>query len=186
MRLTMFYLWIGPWHSNFYNRLVPLLHGQQSGTPSNHTKWISICVKFSYDRELIHAQEKVWIELQDVFGKSDRNCSMQDLNKLPYLECCVKEALRLYSSVPHIERHVKEDFQLGSNLMNWLIVIYTTIDIYKVICRRIYDSSWMQYNFIALRNTSQSATVSESMDLRSGAFLFWWNRRTSPVRLHSV
>ncbi len=56
------------------------------------------------------------MELLDVFGESDRGCTMQDLADLPYLECCVKETLRLYSTAPHIERHVNEDFQLGIDI----------------------------------------------------------------------
>ncbi|XP_057376934.1 cytochrome P450 4C1-like [Daphnia carinata] len=62
-------------------------------------------------------QENVWTELRDVFGESDRPCSQQDLSDLTYLECCIKEAMRMYSPVPHIERHVKEDFKIGDYLI---------------------------------------------------------------------
>jgi cytochrome P450 family 4 len=38
---------------------------------------------------------------------------MKDLNEMKYLECCIKEALRLYPSVPVIARKIGEDIQIG-------------------------------------------------------------------------
>ncbi|KAI9560160.1 hypothetical protein GHT06_014171 [Daphnia sinensis] len=54
-------------------------------------------------------QEKVNEELNRVFGNADRPVTMADLSELKYLECCIKEALRLYPSVPFFSRLVKED-----------------------------------------------------------------------------
>jgi cytochrome P450 family 4 len=39
---------------------------------------------------------------------------MKELGEMRYLECCIKEALRLYPSVPLIARKLKEDIQIGS------------------------------------------------------------------------
>ena len=58
-------------------------------------------------------QEKVWNELNQVFGDSDRPCTLEDSNHLKYLEACIKESLRLYPSVPAIERYISEDIELG-------------------------------------------------------------------------
>ncbi|XP_045033385.1 cytochrome P450 4C1 [Daphnia magna] len=58
-------------------------------------------------------QELVRQELDEVFGDSDRSCTIEDANKLKYLECCIKESLRLYPAVPNIIRYVVEDFELG-------------------------------------------------------------------------
>ena len=56
----------------------------------------------------------VWDELNLVFGQSDRPCTLEDTSKLKYLEACIKEGLRLYPSVPLIERTISEDVELDS------------------------------------------------------------------------
>uniref|UniRef100_A0A4W6EVM8 aromatase n=1 Tax=Lates calcarifer TaxID=8187 RepID=A0A4W6EVM8_LATCA len=59
------------------------------------------------------AHSKVQQELQEVFGTSDRSINMEDLKKLRYLECVVKEALRLYPSVPFFARSLCEDCHIN-------------------------------------------------------------------------
>lgn len=54
-------------------------------------------------------QKKVQKELDDTFGQSDRPVTMDDMKKLRYLEAVVKEALRLFPSVPFFARTVTED-----------------------------------------------------------------------------
>ncbi|KAL4640548.1 cytochrome P450 4V2-like [Arapaima gigas] len=56
-------------------------------------------------------QRKVQQELQEVFGtsSSDRPVNIEDLRKLQYLECVIKESLRLFPSVPFFARTVCED-----------------------------------------------------------------------------
>ncbi len=55
----------------------------------------------------------MWIELQNEFGDSERDCTQEDIPNLKYLECCIKETLRLYPSVPGFERAVQEDVKIG-------------------------------------------------------------------------
>ena len=51
-------------------------------------------------------------ELREVFGDSDRPCTIEDVPKLKYLECCIKESLRLYPPVPIITRYISENTEL--------------------------------------------------------------------------
>ncbi|XP_045541543.1 cytochrome P450 4C1-like [Papilio machaon] len=57
-------------------------------------------------------QDKVFEELQEVFGDSDRPLVKEDLLKLKYLERVLKESLRLFPPVPFIIRKVLEDVTL--------------------------------------------------------------------------
>lgn len=57
-------------------------------------------------------------EVDAVFGDSDRDCSVQDAAELKYLECCIKETLRLYPSVPAIMRCLTEDIEIGQRKKN--------------------------------------------------------------------
>ncbi|XP_075786455.1 cytochrome P450 4V2-like isoform X2 [Pelodiscus sinensis] len=55
------------------------------------------------------AQKEVHRELDEVFGNSVRPVTMDDLKKLCYLECVIKEALRIFPSVPCFGRTTSED-----------------------------------------------------------------------------
>ncbi|CAG7729871.1 unnamed protein product [Allacma fusca] len=58
-------------------------------------------------------QAVVHEELDGIFGDDKtREVESADLPKLKYLEMCIKEALRLYPSVPLISRAVFQDFKL--------------------------------------------------------------------------
>ncbi|KOB57388.1 Uncharacterized protein OBRU01_24696, partial [Operophtera brumata] len=59
-------------------------------------------------------QEKVYQELREVFGDTDRPLEKEDLMKLRYLDRVVKESLRLFPPVPFIIRKVLEDTKLPS------------------------------------------------------------------------
>ncbi|XP_035035250.1 cytochrome P450 4V2 [Hippoglossus stenolepis] len=59
------------------------------------------------------ALSKVQQELQEVFGTSDRAANTEDLKKLKYLECVIKEALRLFPSVPFFARRICEDCHIN-------------------------------------------------------------------------
>ncbi|XP_046569379.1 cytochrome P450 4V2-like [Haliotis rubra] len=58
-------------------------------------------------------QQKVHEELDSVFGDSEEPATMENLKDLKYLECCIKEALRLYPSVPSFARTLTKDADIG-------------------------------------------------------------------------
>ncbi|KAB7503225.1 Cytochrome P450 4c3 [Armadillidium nasatum] len=54
-------------------------------------------------------QEKVYDELESIFGKSERPATSEDIREMNYLECCIKESLRLLPPVPIFVRNLTED-----------------------------------------------------------------------------
>ena len=58
-------------------------------------------------------KEKIHEEVREIFGDSDRFCTTEDIMEMKYLECAIKETLRLYPSVPAILRNLSEDAQIG-------------------------------------------------------------------------
>ncbi|KOB67392.1 Cytochrome P450 monooxygenase Cyp4M5 [Operophtera brumata] len=58
-------------------------------------------------------QDKIFSELKDIFGDSTRSATMEDLTKMRYLECCIKESLRLYPPVHFISRQLNEKVTLS-------------------------------------------------------------------------
>lgn len=63
-------------------------------------------------------QAKVHEELDEVLQKDlEKDVTMDDLKKLKYLDCVVKECQRLYPSVPFIGRTVTEEITLGGNVI---------------------------------------------------------------------
>lgn len=59
-------------------------------------------------------QKQIYEEIQSICGLSE-DVSMDQLGKLTYLDCCVKEVLRLYPSVPFIARCLGSDTFIGGN-----------------------------------------------------------------------
>ena len=43
----------------------------------------------------------------------DRDMTMNDLKNMKYLDCVIKEALRIYPSVPFFARQLQEECQIG-------------------------------------------------------------------------
>ncbi|CAF3843724.1 unnamed protein product [Rotaria sordida] len=56
-------------------------------------------------------QEKIHAEMDTIFGDDkERACTMEDIQQMTYLDCVIKESLRLLPSVAHVSREAQEDF----------------------------------------------------------------------------
>ncbi|KAH8034294.1 hypothetical protein HPB51_022747 [Rhipicephalus microplus] len=56
-------------------------------------------------------QQKVYEELEEIFGDDrERDATMEDIKRMKYLECAIKEAQRLFPSVPLVGRLLQEDW----------------------------------------------------------------------------
>ncbi|XP_066993573.2 cytochrome P450 4C1 [Anabrus simplex] len=62
-------------------------------------------------------QEKAVQEIREVIGDSDRHATFRDLQELKYLERVLKEAQRIYPSVPAFARELDDDIQLGGHTL---------------------------------------------------------------------
>ncbi|CAG7829573.1 unnamed protein product [Allacma fusca] len=62
------------------------------------------------------AQTKLHLELDEAFG-SDKNRDLQfsELSQLKFLDCCIKESLRLYPSGPMYVRAIEKDLELDKD-----------------------------------------------------------------------
>ncbi|CAN7942101.1 unnamed protein product, partial [Ixodes hexagonus] len=57
-------------------------------------------------------QERIQDELEDIFGSdTERDATMNDIRRMKYLECVIKEAQRLFPSVPLIARLLQQDWK---------------------------------------------------------------------------
>ncbi|KAH8418307.1 hypothetical protein KR222_009568 [Zaprionus bogoriensis] len=74
-------------------------------------------------------QERAFREVREVIGDDkSKSITMRDLGELKYLECVIKESLRLYPPVPMIGRHLDEDVVLDGKLIpaksNIILITY--------------------------------------------------------------
>ena len=59
-------------------------------------------------------QEKLFQEIQEITDGRDE-LTMDDFNKMNYMERVLKESLRIYPPVPYISRTITEDFEHGNS-----------------------------------------------------------------------
>lgn len=72
---------------------------------------------------ILFIQQKIYEELDDIFENSDRPPNTNDLSRMKYLECVLKEAMRLFPPVPILSRRLVVDTKMGECV---LVLIYFT------------------------------------------------------------
>ncbi|KAI8115368.1 Cytochrome P450 4d2 [Lucilia cuprina] len=77
-------------------------------------------------------QQKIFEEIVEVIGSDkERPVTLRDLGELKYLECVIKESLRLYPPVPLIGRYFTEDVVIRGKKIpagtNYTVGIYITL-----------------------------------------------------------
>lgn len=81
---------------------------------SEHTYYLLIII-FFFTYNYLRLQDKIALELNQVFGDSERPVTFDDLQKLNYLEQVIKETWRMYPPIPFIGRKSTADFKLGKS-----------------------------------------------------------------------
>ncbi|KRT80979.1 cytochrome P450 [Oryctes borbonicus] len=79
-------------------------------TTTNSTCWSIFCMGSHPE-----VQEKVFEEVRSVLGDKPQPTTMEELNQLKYMECVIKEALRLFPVLGVITRVLDSDIELDGH-----------------------------------------------------------------------
>ncbi|XP_045494873.1 cytochrome P450 4C1-like isoform X1 [Colias croceus] len=76
----------------------------------------SIALKFTLMLLANHqeAQDKIIEEYKSILNSMSCPVTIGDLSQMKYLECCIKESLRLYPPLPTITRNIDQTLKLGN------------------------------------------------------------------------
>ena len=55
-------------------------------------------------------------------GRDSDEIKWSDLQKMPYLTCCIKESLRMYSPVPFTSRMLEEDLEIDGKVHKFCVL----------------------------------------------------------------
>ncbi|GAB6023573.1 Cytochrome P450 4V2 [Chamberlinius hualienensis] len=83
-------------------------------------------------------QNKVIEELDEIFGDSNRDVNPEDFSRMKYLECVMKETMRLFTPLPMIGRNLSEDLDIcgykvpaGTEIVLLLNLIHRDPSVYE-------------------------------------------------------
>ncbi|XP_022816442.1 cytochrome P450 4c21-like [Spodoptera litura] len=112
-------------HKTFLESLIKLSGGDDGYTDDEIVEELLVIMVADTDTSAVAAsfvtlllsrypeiQEKVFEELQEVFGDSDRLTTFEDLPRLKYLEAVIRETQRLYTTSPIVTRKVDKELLL--------------------------------------------------------------------------
>ncbi|XP_023951630.1 cytochrome P450 4c3 isoform X2 [Bicyclus anynana] len=81
------------------------------------TSTVAMCFTLVLLGKYPEIQEKLYQEIKEVFGESNRPVVIGDIRSMKYLDRVVKETLRLFPPVPFVIRKVETEITLPSGLM---------------------------------------------------------------------
>uniref|UniRef100_A0A915BZB5 Cytochrome P450 n=2 Tax=Parascaris univalens TaxID=6257 RepID=A0A915BZB5_PARUN len=81
-------------------------------TTSTGIGWTLWCLATHPD-----VQEKAIEEVDSIFGDGKMHITIDSLQQLKYVERCIKEAMRLFAPVPHVQRQLKNDIVMGGKVV---------------------------------------------------------------------
>ncbi|KAK4025887.1 hypothetical protein OUZ56_014926 [Daphnia magna] len=81
-------------------------------TTATAMSWFLYCIAKNPDE-----QKLLFDEVDEIFEHSDRQCTPQDAANLKYLDCCIKETLRMYPSIPGVMRTITEETEIGGYVL---------------------------------------------------------------------
>ncbi|CAF3719036.1 unnamed protein product [Rotaria sp. Silwood1] len=99
--------------ANLGSNDVSILLGYGNGSFENQTRYSVGSSPQSVAIGDVNNDARLDIVVANLENDNERACTFDDVQQMNYLECVIKETLRLLPSVPIIGREIQETFQYG-------------------------------------------------------------------------